>query len=112
LFYTELGGVTGQSIGVTHDTDYNLFQNIDSSDWNKPYWTSTTYSSGSSPNDAFFFAMVNGWQDHFNKNSLGFAWAVRNGDVASTNAVPEPTSITLLGLGALGFAASRRKKSV
>lgn len=27
------------------------------------------------------------------------------------NAVPEPTSLALLGLGALGFAASRRKKA-
>lgn len=30
---------------------------------------------------------------------------------SGTNAVPEPTSIALLSMGALGFAASRRKKS-
>lgn len=35
-----------------------------------------------------------------------------NEAVVVPNAVPEPTSIALLGMGALGFAASRRKKSV
>ncbi len=51
-------------------------------------------------------------------NLFGFAFQNRiwNGAIhyseVTPNAVPEPTSIALLGMGALGFAASRRKKSV
>ncbi len=42
------------------------------------------------------------------------AIAISNLKISSTspNLVPEPTSIALLGMGALGFAASRRKKAV
>jgi hypothetical protein len=45
-----------------------------------------------------------------NINHLAFDNIVVN-ESPQTNAVPEPTSIALLGLGALGFAASRHKKS-
>src|SRR3989344_6138087 len=40
LFYTELGGVAGQSIATTHNANYNLFQNVQSD----VYWSGTEYA--------------------------------------------------------------------
>ncbi len=66
------------------------------------YWSGTGLSSSI----AWVFKFGYGIQGGFGKGSNGFAWAVRPGDVA---AAPEPGSLLLIGLGALGLGWARRK---
>jgi hypothetical protein len=56
-----------------------------------------------------FYTATGGWQDRLWWEDEVFAWAVRDGDVASSTA-PEPSTVVLLGLGLAGLAASRRRK--
>lgn len=63
------------------------------------YWSSTEDISNSY--FAWDFGFFDGDQLHSNKdNDYLFAWAVRDGDVAS---IPEPTTFLLIGSGLLGF---------
>ena len=95
LFYTELGGVTNQSITTTHNANYGLFQNVQSD----RYWSGTEYAPD--PNYAWFFNTFLGDQDGYRKNGNVFALAVRPGQVA---AVPEPSMawLMLAGVGVIG----------
>jgi hypothetical protein len=98
LFYSELGGVADTSITTTHDADYNLFSNVRSN----IYW-SNSYDGST----AWFFHTGLGYQTAQSKTRLGFAWAVRSGDVA---AVPEAETYALMlaGLGLIGWRTGRR----
>src|SRR3989344_746782 len=51
LFYNELGGVVDQSIVTTHNTNYNLFQNIQTGF----YWSGTEVASSTDQARAFTF---------------------------------------------------------
>lgn len=108
LFYNELGGVAGTSITTTHNANYNLFQNVQST----AYWSGTD-STGTGthfPQDnAFTFDFANGAQALFSTESrYQYMWAVRPGDVA---AVPVPAAVWLFGSGLLGLIAVTRHRA-
>ena len=102
LFYTELGGVTNQSITSTHNANYGLFQNVQSD----RYWSGTEYTRDTSY--AWFFNFFLGDQDGYRKISDVYALAVRPGDVA---AVSVPAAAWLLGSGLLGLIGVARRKA-
>lgn len=69
------------------------------------YWSATEFTPTSI---AWNFLFQNG-NTGISAESIGrYAWAVRTGDVA---AAPEPTSLLLLGVGALGLGWSRRREA-
>ena len=102
LFYSELGGVAGQSITLTHNANYNLFSNV-LADY---YWSGTEYA----PNTIFAWGITfnDGFQGANYKYDGFYALAVSPGDVA---AVPEADTRAMLlaGLGLVGAAVGLRK---
>lgn len=101
LFYNVLGGSAGSSITTTHNSNYDLFSNVQSN----LYWSATEYAPN--PNFAWLFIMASGSQNSGNKANSYYAWAVQSGDVS---AVPEPGAVWLLGIGLIGLMASARRK--
>jgi hypothetical protein len=103
LFYNEFGLTQDESVaslvGGTN-TNFNLFTNVQSF----VYWSGTEYAPDTG--NAWFFSTYDGYQSLYNKNNNGYAWAVRDGDVA---AVPEPGVLAMFGLGLLGLAVRRRQ---
>ncbi|CAG1001383.1 hypothetical protein MTYP_02912 [Methylophilaceae bacterium] len=121
LFYTDLGGIAGQSINATHNSNYSLFQNVPFGG----YWSGTDSGiAGLTPNYAdaawlfYFTSIYSGTQDFGDKNSGAYALAVRPGDsapiAAAPAAVPEPATYTILlaGLGLLGLTTRHKKTSL
>ena len=100
LFYTGLGGTAGQSITTSHNANYSLFTNVQSS----LYWSGTEYASF--PYNAWFFDTYGGSQYAYRKYIFNFAWAVLPGQAGA--AVPEPAGLALFGIGLLGLLAGRR----
>jgi hypothetical protein len=100
LFYNELGGAAGQSITVNHNSNYNLFINLQPN----AYWFGTEYSGM----NAWWFNFYDGMQSSVTESNSLFAWAVRSGDVSAP--VPEPATMLLLGSGLIGMAGYGRKK--
>lgn len=107
LFYGEVGGLATASIITTHNSNYNLFQNLLS----RNYWSGTEYS-GVGYQDASLvawgFSFAGGFQHEYGKVDARYAWAVRDGDVA---AVPVPPAVWLFGSGLLGLIGIARRKA-
>ncbi|MFO1355303.1 MAG: hypothetical protein U1F72_04065 [Gammaproteobacteria bacterium] len=95
LFYGELGGVAGYSIGMTYNDNFDLFSNVQAG----LYWSGTSYAPISA--QAWRFSFGDGLQGPSLKYYAyaSRAWAVRPGDV-----IPLPGALWLLGsaLGVLG----------
>ena len=114
LFYTELGNLGYYAIDGTNPqpgwglTNTGDFQNLSASD----YWSGTGYAADTSM--AWDFRFGNGDQALNGKANLNrYALAVRSGDVAAVEAVPEPTTIALLGIGLAVmtvYGAKRRRQ--
>ena len=106
LFYTDLGGSPYTSIYGPHNGNFDLFRNIQTSSW---YWTNT--EAIQQPElYAVNFSFADGTQSAHSKDFRYYAWAVRDGDVASVmSSVPEPTPLALASIGILGLGFSRRK---
>ena len=105
LFYTELGGRYLSSIVSSHNANYNLFSNVQSSG----YWSSDEYLPPSPNFAAWAFNLSNGLQGSTSKTQVKFAWAVRSGDVA---AIPVPGAAWLFGIGLIGVTSLARKRKV
>lgn len=99
MFYYNLGGTFGSpETGTQTAVGGQVLTGI------RPvYWSGTEFSSGF----AWRFNFVNGDQSPFGKPNQLSAWAVRPGDVVA--AVPEPSSLLLIGVGALGLGWSWRR---
>ena len=103
LFYNQLGGVSSTSIATTHNGNYNLFTNVQSS----VYWSGSEYAPD--PFYAWAFDTVNGIQGYGFKLNQYYAWAVRPGDVA---AVPVPGAFWLFGSGLVALTGLKRRGSI
>ena len=102
LFYNVLGGSAGSSITTTHNANYDLFSNVQSS----TYWSAT--ESAPDPYDAWGFNMGYGVQGRDYKTYGNYAWAVQSGDVSEV--VPVPAAVWLFGSGLMGLAGFARRK--
>ena len=100
LFYQELGGTSFASILTSNDPDLNLFTNVQGDG----YW-----SENFDANFAWVFNHGYGLQGPDNKTLGYYAWAVRDGDVAS--AVPLPAALWLLATGLVGLAGRSLRRA-
>ena len=101
LFYNVLGGVAGLSITTNHNSNYDLFTNVQPDD----YWSSTEYAPDTV--SAWFFYMDRGSVNDDLKDDGNYAWAVQSGDVG---AVPVPAAVWLFGSGLIGLVGLARRK--
>ena len=99
LFYDELGGTAGDDL-QSGSTPVPFFFNI-----GVGYWSGT---QSFFPPDAWQFAFFEGIQESFGKIEPQLAWPVRPGD-SMAGAVPEPTTLLLLGLGLAGLGFARKR---
>ena len=108
LFYNVLGGVAGSSIADVHNSNYDLFVNIQSDSFNN-YWSATDWSVIDEPSDwgAYGLNFNNGGSGSGDKTFFEFAWAVHSGDVS---AVPVPAAVWLFGSGLIGLVGFARRK--
>jgi hypothetical protein len=95
MFYNVLGGTAYSSITTTHNSNYDLFSNVQS----YFYWSSTESDSA----NAWDFNFSIGGQSGSGKtNNHLNAWAVQSGDVGAA-VVSVPPALWLFGSGLLGL---------
>lgn len=107
LFYNVLGGVARESITTTHNANYDLFSNIQSS----YYWS--TEAAWNAPYSVWAFGMSGEVDaeaekeggDPYNPYYL-YAWPVHSGNAG---AVPLPAALWLFGSGLLGLIRMARR---
>lgn len=102
FFYNVLGGIANNQITATHNSNYDLFSNVQ----NVKYWSSTTHATFST--FAYYFDANNGAQSSFGKTNAANAWAVHSGDVSP---VPVPAAAWLMISGLSVFGLLRKKTS-
>lgn len=103
MFYNNMGATArGSILDGANTANLNLFVHIQ----NFIYWSRTEYAP--EPDLAWYFRPDNGLQIMNVKLGEFYAWAVRPGDVGA--AVPEPTSIALVGIGLVGLGWARRRR--
>jgi hypothetical protein len=109
MYYVNLGYSANESLDrwdpEPTSENYNPFTNIGY----RSYWSGT---GADIPNRDWAWALHFhfGWQFLNDQYDSGYAWAVRNGDVAAVGrSVPEPAGAILLGLGIGGLAIRRRR---
>ena len=112
MFYINLGNKGAADVHGNPQSDCGFtntlfFINIQNSPLGDTYWVDTLTSPGS--RYAGFFDSYYGYQSLNNTaHKSGYAWAVRDGDVA---AVPEPGTMLLLGLGLMGVVGIKKRMS-
>jgi len=113
MFYNNLGGTLGTSIGVSGNANRDLFPNLLPDNIINLYWTDNPFAIGGIPQTAWFFDFAGagfaGTQGTDLATRDRWAWAVHNGNVS---AVPVPAAVWLFGSGLLGLiGVARRKKA-
>ena len=104
LYYTELGNKGFFATdGTNPQPGWGLINTGDFLNLNSTvYWSGTEFAS-----NAFFawvFTFSTGFQDTLDKSTNFSALAVRAGDVAAAEPVPEPSTMMLMGIGLAGLA--------
>ncbi len=74
------------------------------------YWSGTEFAAD--PRGAWEYDFSFSGQNPLDKNSKFWALAVRPGDVAAVQPIPEPSTVVLMGLGVTGMAlyVARRRR--
>jgi len=110
LFYNELGGVAGQFITVSHNSSYDLFQNVqDSRPTPYGYSIPSQFWTGGmtmQPWQAQYFG-VSGDQYQYIYGENAYTMVVRTGQIS---AVPVPAAAWLFGTSLLGLTGLVRKR--
>lgn len=106
LYYSELGGQVGVDLRFTHNSNYDLFDNIQPG----AYWSSTPWWSNPADYVETVSFYIGDTRSSNRINEFGYAWAIRTGDVGAMGVLSEPGT-SLLGLvGLLGLFHSRSRR--
>lgn len=109
MYFVNLGFAANESLDrwdpEPTSTNYNPFTNMSY----RAFWSGTEAGNIRDRDWVWAVHFHFGWQFLEGLDGQGFAWAVRDGDVAATGtSVPEPAGSILLALGIGGLAVRRR----